>query len=144
LSAYFDPGVLVKAYCAEPDSAAAAALIQAELTPLPLTHFQESELRITLRLKVFRREVSVEESQKALANLDEDISRERFFRPAYLLAHVFLRAEALSAHHTSLLGARILDLLHVAAALELKATKFISFDQRQRAIAKRAKLKVLP
>ncbi len=144
MSTYFDTGVLVKAYCSEPDSPRAIALIQAELSPLPLTHFQESELRNTLRLKVFRREVSAEDSQKALANLDEDISEERFFRPAYLLASVFQRAEALSAHHTSIIGARVLDILHVAAALELGAAKFVSFDQRQRAVAKKARLKVIP
>ena len=40
--------------------------------------------------------------------------------------------------------ARSLDILHVAAALTLGARVVVSFDDRQRKIARRARLKVLP
>ncbi len=144
MSTYFDTGVLVKIYCREPDSPAAIALAQGAVAALPLTHFQESELRNALRLKVFRKEVSAGEMREALANLDRDISEGRCVRPGYSISHVFQRAETLSLHHTVQTGARILDILHVAAAIEIGATKFVSFDQRQRAVAKKAKLKVIP
>jgi len=41
-------------------------------------------------------------------------------------------------------GHRLLDILHVAAALNLRATEFLSFDQRQRALAAAEGLAVGP
>ena len=41
-------------------------------------------------------------------------------------------------------GQRTIDLLHVAIALEAKATTFLSFDNRQRKLAKAAGLEVKP
>ena len=41
-------------------------------------------------------------------------------------------------------GQRTIDLLHVAIALEAGAKTFLSFDQRQRKLAKAAGLKVKP
>ena len=38
----------------------------------------------------------------------------------------------------------LLEILHVAAALTLGARVFVSFDDRQRKLARRARLKVLP
>jgi predicted nucleic acid-binding protein len=49
-------------------------------------------------------------------------------------------AENLSETDTAKLGVRTLDLLHVAAALNLSATAFLSFDARQFALAMAAGL----
>ena len=54
------------------------------------------------------------------------------------------RAEKLSASHTSTRGQRAFDLLHIATALHLDARDFLSFDDRQRELAKRERLKVKP
>jgi len=53
-------------------------------------------------------------------------------------------AEKLSARHTSTRGQRAFDLLHIATALHLDARNFLSFDDRQRELAKREGLKVKP
>ena len=53
-------------------------------------------------------------------------------------------AEVLSAKHAASAGQRTIDLLHVAIALEAGAKTFLSFDQRQRKLAKAAGLKVKP
>ena len=53
-------------------------------------------------------------------------------------------AEKLSANHTSTRGQRAFDLLHIATALHLDARDFLSFDDRQRELAKREGLKVKP
>ena len=45
-------------------------------------------------------------------------------------------ARAFAARHTERLGARTYDLLHVAFALELKAERFLTTDERQAALAK--------
>ena len=144
VGAYVDTGVLVKNYCLEPDSPAAVALLRAEGAPLPLTHLQEAEFRNAVRLKLFRREMPVAGARGALLNFDRDIGAGFFFQPVYALPNVFRSALRLSADYTTLTGARTLDILHVAAALEIEARTFISFDERQRAVAKKAGLKVRP
>jgi predicted nucleic acid-binding protein len=42
------------------------------------------------------------------------------------------------------MGTRSLDVLHVAAASLLGALQFVSFDRRQRSLAFKAGLKILP
>jgi len=142
--AYFDSGVLVKAYCREQNSPESIALIQSQPTPLPLTHLQEAEVRNALRLKVFRREMTAAALRGGLSLLDEDIREGRLERPHYDAMAIYRQAELLSRRYAVTTGARMLDILHVAAALEIEAVRFVSFDHRQRAVAKKAGLKVLP
>jgi predicted nucleic acid-binding protein len=144
LKAYFDTGILVKNYCNEANSRDAISLILAETPPLPLTPLQEAELRNVFRLKVFRGERSLTDLRVSLSMLDDDLREGRMERMIYDMSAVHRKAEALSEQHTCTIGTRTLDILHVAAALEIGATRFVSFDQRQRAIAKKAGLKVLP
>jgi predicted nucleic acid-binding protein len=49
----------------------------------------------------------------------------------------------LSATHSRTLGTRTLDLLHVAAALSLQATEFVTGDDRQARAAAKERLKVV-
>jgi hypothetical protein len=55
---------------------------------------------------------------------------------------MWIEAERLSALHSETLGTRSLDILHVAAALVLGSSEFLTFDARQAALAKAAGLKV--
>ena len=80
----------------------------------------------------------------ALRDLQADIIAGRLEKPACDLAAVFHKAGELSAKHAASTLARSLDILHVAAALTLGARVFVSFDDRQRKLARRARLKVLP
>ncbi len=48
----------------------------------------------------------------------------------------------LARTYVAKLGTRTLDSLHVAAALELKAERFWTFDERQAKLAKAVGLKV--
>jgi hypothetical protein len=57
---------------------------------------------------------------------------------------LFEHAECLSAAHTAVIGTRSLDILHVAAASLLGARQFVSFDRRQRSLAFKAGLRILP
>ena len=52
-------------------------------------------------------------------------------------------ASALSRQHTPALGTRSADVLHVACALELKLSHFLTFDARQRKLAVAAGLKLV-
>jgi predicted nucleic acid-binding protein len=49
---------------------------------------------------------------------------------------VFRRASKLACEHSSEIGCRSLDLLHVASALVLEATTFLTFDDRQALLAR--------
>jgi len=54
------------------------------------------------------------------------------------------RALNLSERYAGPMGLRTLDILHVAAALELQAGALASFDNRQRALAGELGLEVMP
>jgi hypothetical protein len=59
-------------------------------------------------------------------------------------ATVFDTAKRVSLKHTAGIGSRSLDVLHVAAALVMKAEILLSFDDNQRKLAKAAGLRVAP
>ena len=56
----------------------------------------------------------------------------------------FRRADDISEKRAATEGQRTIDLLHVALALECGAKTFLSFDTRQRKLAKDTGLKVKP
>lgn len=58
------------------------------------------------------------------------------------LAAVFRMAERLSMAHTAEIGARSLDILHVAFARELGVTDFVTGDERQARLAAAVELRV--
>jgi predicted nucleic acid-binding protein len=102
------------------------------------------ELRNALRLKRHRKELTRAQLRGALDDLQEDIASG--FLPAFDddLQTVYRQAELLSAAHAVSTGARSLDILHVAAAFILEADEFVSFDRRQRLLARRSGLRVKP
>ncbi len=144
MNAYFDSAVIAKLYVQESNSADAIRLVSADTAPYALTHWQDIEVRNALRLKLFRREITTEELRASLAAFDEDITAGRWQRPNYVLAEVHERAAQLSARHSAEIGCRTLDIYHVAAALIIGTPEFISFDDRQRELAKREGLNVKP
>ncbi|MDR1281949.1 MAG: type II toxin-antitoxin system VapC family toxin [Opitutaceae bacterium] len=141
---YVDTGILVKTCVKETTSPEAVALVLRTSSPLPLTHFQELEIRNAIRLKHSRGELSAANMTAALADFQDDIDEGRYERPAYDLPAVFRRAEELSKAHAVATKCRSLDLLHVAAALVIGSLEFASFDERQRAVARKAGLTVVP
>ncbi|MFQ3577663.1 MAG: PIN domain-containing protein, partial [Verrucomicrobiia bacterium] len=84
------------------------------------------------------------EMRGTLQALESDIAQGILSRPDYDLAAVYLRAETISAKHAVATLARTADLWHVAAALEAGCTAFASFDERQRQVAERCGLEVIP
>lgn len=144
MNTYFDSAIIAKLYVQESNSADAAQLVATDAAPYVLTHWQEIEVRNALRLKTFRREITPDELRASLAAFDEDITTNRWQRPAYALADVHDRAAQLSARHAAEIGCRTLDIFHVAAALIIGPPEFASFDDRQRELARREGLKVKP
>ncbi len=66
----------------------------------------------------------------------------RFLHPPFSLAKTTARAIALTRRHKLSQGHRTYDVLLVAAALELRATLFLTFDKRQAALARAEGLEV--
>ena len=87
-------------------------------------------------------------SRRVCASILRQIAQDKnagllFSWPLDLLPH-FREAMELSKRFTPIYLCRSLDVLHVAAARLLGAAEFASFDTRQRKLAARAGLKLLP
>lgn len=113
-----------------------------QVLPLPvmLTAIGELEFVNALHLRLFRKEMRQTEVRAAHAAFRADL-RAGVFAIRALPDEVFTHALRLAAKWTTRLGTRSLDIIHVAAAVVLHADTFHTFDDRQRALAKAAKLK---
>ena len=81
---------------------------------------------------------------KALQTLRADLRSGFYLQPPLDWSKVFQRSHRLSRKHAKKLLVRSLDLLHVALALELGTSEFLTFDDRQRQAASAKGLKVIP
>ncbi len=144
MNAYFDTAIILKLYVQEATSPDAVHYVNEHPAPYLLTPWQEIEVRTALRLKSFRKEITATEMQASLDAFDEDILSGRWKTPEYKEAIVWRFARDLSDRHAAKIGCRTLDLLHVAVALSLGVKTFVTFDERQRAVAKLEGLTVKP
>jgi len=140
MTTYFDTSALVAVYVNEPHSAAARRAL-AKHASVPFTQLHQLELRNALELLVGRAQLSKQERDALLAHVADDVDAGRLVETAVDLDAVVRRAIDLSAAHTQRHLARSLDLLHVAAAQELKCTSFVTGDRRQSRVAGAAKLR---
>lgn len=105
-----------------------------------LTSLGELEVLNAFELRVFRKELTRKEADQIKAAFEADI-RTGVFDVIEIEPATFVRANSLVSQYTAIAGARAADILHVAAAVETGADKFLTFDERQKALAQRAKLK---
>jgi predicted nucleic acid-binding protein len=132
---YFDSSALVAVYVNEAHSVRARGELRRHV-PVPWTPLHDLEVRNALRLLEGRTLIDVDQLRGLLAHLDDDLKKGRLQRPALELEAVFRRAGDLSEIHVSKTLARTLDILHVAALIELGCTRLVSGDERQIALAK--------
>lgn len=104
----------------------------------------ELELANALRLAEFRRLLAPGVAAVYLADYDADVASGRLVVADCNLAAVVTEARRLSAVHTRGGGHRAFDILHVAAALQVGADTFLTFDAGQRKLAAAAGLRVRP
>jgi predicted nucleic acid-binding protein len=103
---------------------------------LPVTPFSKSEAQHAFRLLAFRRDVTETILARYLLTLERD-QEEGFLEMAPLdFGSVIHKTSQLSHRHATEFGVRYLDLLHIASALVLGAKRFLTFDLRQRKLAK--------
>lgn len=138
---YLDTSALLKLYIREQGSQEVQSRVASQDLPLPVWEMQEAELINALRLKVFWKEITSAQADTQIELFQLRRKRGLYFFPEIdrnsLMKH-FLRLSS----ETPRLGCRTMDIFHVACALEIGATIFLSFDQRQNALASHAGLKL--
>jgi predicted nucleic acid-binding protein len=142
-SIYVDPSALLKLYLKEPESRAMTAWRAKVGDPLVVTHHGRVELTNGVGLAMYRGIIATETRDAALAALDDDFAQGRYKQADLLWRATLKRADELSRQHTASLGCRSLDVLHVASAIELELTHFVTFDVRQKQLARAAGLKLV-
>ena len=110
--------------------------------PSVLTRVHRIELQNAWQLKVYRKEMPADAAARAADDLQSDIDAGIWSPPEYDLASMFALSVRLAREHTAILGTRSLDVLHVAAALELRERNFVTGDARQAKLAKAVGLTV--
>lgn len=144
MSAYADTGFLCSLYAPDANSDRAIRRMQKQDLPLPFTWLHQLEFRNALRLRVFRREIDASQRDGSLNLLLADLANGVLVPASPTLNELMTEAERLSAQYSEKLGTRSLDILHVAAALTLGREAVLTFDTRQAALARAARLKTPP
>ncbi len=150
---YADSSFILRLVTGEADSPQVVAeyrrLGSPKLFYLPL---HALEVRNAIRQRAFhqRRSISsgdrqhvARERDAALARLEHLVARGALLDVTLDMDVVITRAANLSTAHTERLGARAIDLLHVASALTLESELFLTTDSRQAQLAKAEGLKVV-
>jgi predicted nucleic acid-binding protein len=126
------------------NSPAATAQVKTLNQPLRITALNRLEFENAIRLLRFRGVLPEAELTATLAALDGDEQAGRISELTCDWASVMDGAMRLSRARAESEGHRVLDILHVAAALKSRATLFLSFDARQRKLAAAEGLAVGP
>lgn len=85
----------------------------------------------------------MEQAVEAWTTLDDDFAQGHLHQVEILWRAALNRAGELSRTHSPRLGTRALDVLHVSCALELSMRQFVTFDERQRQLARATGMKVI-
>jgi predicted nucleic acid-binding protein len=133
LNACVDSSFLVSSYISDAHSALADQRLALGFS-IPITPFNRAELSNAVYQQVFLHRLKLVEAQKAWGDFQRDClsglwTLVDFPHPAWETCADLARRFAPT------LGIRTLDSLHVACALELKADRFWTFDERQTRLA---------
>jgi predicted nucleic acid-binding protein len=139
---YADPSALLKLYLREPQSRAMALWRGKIKGPLLVTHHGRVELINGIGLATHRGYIDTMAHRAAMAALEDDFSAGRYVLADLLWRATLNRASEISREHTPTIGCRSLDVLHVASALELGSRRFVTFDLRQRRLARAVGLRL--
>ncbi len=143
-NAYADSSFLVSIYRSDANQTAAHAFMAKHSPSLAFLPLHRVELRNALRFAETQGLISTQERRAAFRQIEQDLREGLLVHLSIAWSDICRRADELSERHMVANGQRTIDLLHVACALECGARLFLSFDQRQRGLAKAAGLVVKP
>jgi predicted nucleic acid-binding protein len=112
---------------------------------LPFTPWHRLEVRNAIRLALFHGLIDAAQAKEQLKQLDTDLKEEALLtHTAIDWTDVLREAEKLGAAHNESIGCRSADLFHVAAARQTRCDTFLTFDEKQAAMAAAANMTVKP
>lgn len=141
---YADTSFLITLYVEEERTRKSLRLLRRYKRPMTAMWFSLLEARNALRLLHYCRRLDAKALAKTLTFLQESLARRTIVVASIGAEELAARAERISSRYTSRHGLRTLDLIHVAAASLLTATDFVTYDERQRAVAESIGLVVAP
>lgn len=139
---FADTSFLFSLYGNDVHTSRAVTFMKRRKSPLTLTVLSEYELGNALRFAEFRKGIAPGEAALFCAQFEADRASGRLRIQICNLADAVEGAKRLSATYTLKGGHRGFDILHVATALLLGATEFLTFDANQRRLAESEGLKV--
>ena len=142
--AYADSSFLVSTLRKDANHEAAMRYMAQTMPTLAFTPLHRLEVAHALRVSAERGEITHGELRTMLRQLEDDLDAGLLVLSPVEWLGVFRSADELSEKHAAKDSVRTLDVLHVALAVESGVKTFLSFDQRQRKLAKAAGLKVKP
>ena len=140
MSVYVDSSFVVSLYLTDVHSSEARRRVQGATPPI-LTPLHRAEWCHALAQHQFRGTVTAEKAQRTNAQFASDKAA-NLWRNAPLPENAFELCADLARYYGPKLGMRTLDTLHVACALEFKAERFWTFDERQAKLAKAQGMKI--
>jgi predicted nucleic acid-binding protein len=139
LTVYADSSFLVSVYVESGHSPSTEARLRLRpevyMTPLLVAEWAHA-----IAGQVFRGQMSPSTAQQVEMAFEND-RKSGVWHEASMPDRAFDVCADLARRHGAKLGVRTLDTLHVACALELKAERFWTFDERQAKLAKAVGLK---
>jgi predicted nucleic acid-binding protein len=142
---YWDTSALAKLYLVEPDSATFDALAQRPV-PIRISPLVRYEARLTF-LRREREGVIADHAAVVLSRrLDQDVAdgKVEVIAAGFAIESEFEQVVQACMNRATPISIRTLDALHVAAALSVGESEFLSNDVRQRAAAVAVGMTVLP
>lgn len=139
---YADTSFLFSLVLHDANTVAAVAYLKGHAAALAFTPWQRCELRNAIRLALWRGNCDAATANRALDKMAADLATGNLIETPLVWPDVLQVADLLGEMHTAALGVRSLNLLHVAAAVTLRAKKFLTCDVCQLALARAAGLRV--
>ena len=139
MNIYLDTSFLVSLYLSDAHSPEARHRIRST-PPVWFTPLHGAEWAHCLGQHVFRGELSLSEAHRMNGIIEEHVAAGRW-NSEPMPEDAFEVCAELANRYGPELGMKTLDTLHVACALELKAERFWTFDERQTKLAKAAGLR---
>lgn len=148
MNCFPDTSFLCSLYRRQVHSPKAIAFMATRTGPLPVSTFLLLEFRQSVRFQVRlnagdkTKGFGKHEATQMLKDLEADLRTKVLEVVAVDWSAVHQRAEELSARHTEHGGHRLADIVHVATALHLGKSDFLTFDGNQKRLAEAEGLKV--
>jgi predicted nucleic acid-binding protein len=148
MSCFPDTSFLCSIYRSQEHSPKADAFLAKRTEPISVSSLLLLEFRQSLRFQVRlhatdkTKGFSKHAAHQMLNDLVSDLQTKVFEKIDVDWDAVHQKAEELSERYTETKGHRLMDILHVATALHLGATEFLTFDANQTKLAKAEGMKV--